>query len=527
MKFKDECPIVDETSETQAPRKRRNWRGLSLRALLFIVTIVAVAFGLVGRKLQIQRNQSRAIKKLTQLGQPAQFGYRDPYAESKYQWLRGKFTHAVTFDMRWNRAEPEEYAPAISDLPYLTRLYLGECRVTDDAVKSITACRDLQRLELKDNSAITDASTNHLLRLKKLDALNVRGTNMTWKSFVRLATLPELNEFSFDHEFSQSQLAEFAEAGRFCCRSLSVRGIQAANLPLLAKLKSEAPKNKTLIISRSQVTKEWEQPFRQIDCGRVEFRECRFAPGLFDTYQLKCGSRGRIAIHASADAFAEAVGSLTHAGSILIRDHVWGSEDVDADVYLAITSPNGQSQHVEFFVPASAITALKVVNAEVISAHTPRVFSLLKPELIHSAKRLELEEMQSIRSETDVSFIPRIEEITQGSPAGNLRRLKLSSDSLTDEQLMALTELPNLEVLQLSSKKLNGSGLQALSSLQHLHEIRLEYTPSITWNGTQGIVENLRPLTQLKTLYLPVWRPTPNRPAEIRKQLPYLEVIAR
>jgi Leucine rich repeat len=80
-----------------------------------------------------------------------------------------------------------QYLPAI---PHLQHLSLSHCSLSDSGVKWLAGCQGLISLDLAENPKITDKSISVILRLKKLEALNITGTSITNEAVQKLKDLP-------------------------------------------------------------------------------------------------------------------------------------------------------------------------------------------------------------------------------------------------------------------------------------------------------------------------------------------------
>ncbi|MCA9213007.1 MAG: hypothetical protein KDB27_08080 [Planctomycetales bacterium] len=88
----------------------------------------------------------------------------------------------------------DEFAAAANEWPDLALLRMVYTRLTDAGVSRLTNLQNLVELDLSDNAGITDASVPHLIKLRKLNILDVRNTRITVAGIRKLKkSLPDCN----------------------------------------------------------------------------------------------------------------------------------------------------------------------------------------------------------------------------------------------------------------------------------------------------------------------------------------------
>lgn len=512
-------------TQPQHGKRRRNWRSLSLRSLIVLLTLAGVGCGLIGQRIRIQRDQSRAIKEFSEIavaGQGvAQFGFEDPWARSRrFRWLRGKFTRATVLDMRASDALAKDYAHLIPRLPFLRNVYLGDCRANDDVVAALSKCRGVQRLELSDNLEISDECVDHLLRLKELVALNVKRTRMSWASFSRLASLPKMQTFSFDHAFSNSDLSELGRIGKLSFGELYCRSVDADGLKNL--LESENIDDVWLLeVKKSRITSEWQSVLEQMKIKRLNFVGCTFAPGAFDTYQLPCNGekprRGWVKILASQSEFDNVVANIRSATTIHIDESPYNKRRHD-HMLVTIFEPNGQKQRIAFDVNAPAevplidddvdrdnlldhrvsVTALdSIKSVENLKVTAQPLFNQLNPELVCSAKELIL---LNEDPHSELSFIPFLDRVSKKHSLAT-ESLRIQLTDLEGEDFKVIAQMSELQSLSLGSPEIDGSELVHLGSLEKLESLRFtQDCLRMEQLSVDELLERLKPLKNLRKL---------------------------
>ena len=78
---------------------------------------------------------------------------------------------------------------SLAKLPRLTYLNLDHTGLQPEGLTNVCKCKHLKILILKDNPAVTDSGVQHLLALKELEKLDLRGTNVTSKGMDNLSTM--------------------------------------------------------------------------------------------------------------------------------------------------------------------------------------------------------------------------------------------------------------------------------------------------------------------------------------------------
>ncbi len=218
---------IDHTPTADQPKGKRRWYQYSLRTLMIVVTLFAVACSWFAVKLQQAKRQKYAALAIMELG--GFVGYEYEMTSSRVRlrgatpalaWLRGilgdDFFNAVIYVNLSGKNISADYKGRIAvldnstdmdvsagnkvqigahripkimsisdidleclrDLEGLQYLDLSGTEITDEGMKNLKGLHQLQFLSL-DGAQITDVSLEYLKRLKQLKNLNVANTRIT------------------------------------------------------------------------------------------------------------------------------------------------------------------------------------------------------------------------------------------------------------------------------------------------------------------------------------------------------------
>jgi Leucine-rich repeat (LRR) protein len=240
-------PTTTEPTPNTSPRTTRHWLQFSLRTLLIVVALIAVAMGLLMRYVHQQRDlvrlEKEAVAEIEKLGGSVDYAdHAQPVLPSLPSWLQAiigeekfrpvssidlantKFTEAnlinlkkltapkilLIYHTKFNDADLAH----VCELNTLEGLNLSDTHITSEGLvhlsklkvlKSIDLCNrpitdagimylsnfdTLQSLDLS-NTLITDASLEHLSKLTSLEWVSLRDTQITSAGAAKLqAALP-------------------------------------------------------------------------------------------------------------------------------------------------------------------------------------------------------------------------------------------------------------------------------------------------------------------------------------------------
>lgn len=212
--------MTAEPTKPAPPRSRRRWLKYSLRTLLLITAAVAVWLG-----VQVNRatNQRRAVSMVQERGGTFYYrhhGYTHPipltslYSTSSFvpnaqppgpallrDFLGDEYFQDVMYVNLADRVSSEGDADArlLATLPKLEYLDMGNCNLTDEALRHIGSIGTLRVLRV-DRNKITDDGLQHLSRSSALESLDVSGRRgIEGPGLRHLAGLRELKELDLQY----------------------------------------------------------------------------------------------------------------------------------------------------------------------------------------------------------------------------------------------------------------------------------------------------------------------------------------
>jgi hypothetical protein len=168
----------------------------SMRTLLALMTVVAVAMAVWSAYVQPFRAQRDSLAKITALG--AQSSSVAALGPSWQKWLvetmvgSNQFVHVVTADLRNSRVTSADVS-AMAGLKFLKVLYLDRAELTDSNVSALSQMSALETLSLK-YTRLTDDGLAQLVRLGNLRVLYLTGVPITDKAITTLSSMSTLQE---------------------------------------------------------------------------------------------------------------------------------------------------------------------------------------------------------------------------------------------------------------------------------------------------------------------------------------------
>jgi len=193
-------------------RPARRWLGLrfSLRTLLFVITIVCLASGLVlnraiRQRIAVQRFNALSANRPDLDGEhlPTMLYAHNGQVHSRPilpEWegplarFLGEeaFGEVIGVQLQDTPATDDDLR-LLADLPSIEQVWLSRTKVTDKGLAHLAACPNLKLVILGD-TAVTDAGAAHLAKLTMLESLSLSGTKITDAGLVNLAKLTNLKE---------------------------------------------------------------------------------------------------------------------------------------------------------------------------------------------------------------------------------------------------------------------------------------------------------------------------------------------
>jgi hypothetical protein len=217
---------ISRTDQPLAPKHKRRWRQYSLRTLMIIVTLFAVACSWLAVKMRQAKVQKSAVNTIELVGGMVWYDYQETAPRTFYalattrepKWLRRLlsddfFNKPVKVDMRFNSSKDDDWVKAINILPSLKTLLVYGQNVTDETLDNLSDLSNLEELRLSgglisdhglknlgkfpnlhrlmmDNTQITDSGLSYVKNLKHLEELSLR------YNIISDAAIPDLSKLS-------------------------------------------------------------------------------------------------------------------------------------------------------------------------------------------------------------------------------------------------------------------------------------------------------------------------------------------
>ena len=221
--------LAAQPNRAEPPKRKRRWYQFSLRTLLIVTAVVAIACGWLGSKIDQKRRQRDAVATLAKLGDYAQTAYDFERNDRRKgprgpAWLRsllgenffsevvgaqfdliqdaeradaglaciGEFRKLETLTLFGTRVS-DSSAANLSRLTNLRDLVLGKTGLTDNGAACLRDMTKLERLELQTTN-IDDAGLRNLTDMDDLKVLALNGTMVGDPGMEYLANLRQLKE---------------------------------------------------------------------------------------------------------------------------------------------------------------------------------------------------------------------------------------------------------------------------------------------------------------------------------------------
>ena len=184
---------MEPAKSDRSTARRRGWPTFSLRALLILLTVIAVWLAIETNRA---RKQAAVVKEIEQLGGSIRFDY--DYDSSGHE-----VANAEPWAPRWLRSfVGEDYFRTVVTLDFSSAIHqVRDPKAIDFTPRALAVIDDLpslRTLELGDNSEIDDASLVHLSRLSQLRVLYLYRTGVSGAGLHYLLGCPKLEYLHLD-----------------------------------------------------------------------------------------------------------------------------------------------------------------------------------------------------------------------------------------------------------------------------------------------------------------------------------------
>jgi hypothetical protein len=173
----------------------------SLRSLLVLVLVVAIACAWLANELERAKRQTQLVAEASKLGCGILYDYN--LSDSGNVVM---FSGAIPGETRLNKMLGDDFFREVigavvkndaalrllKDQTSLRRLFLDNSQVTDAGMESLERLNNLEWIDLRDAPGVTDAGLKYLSRLTRLQELLLRRTGVTDAGMIYLKGLKEL-----------------------------------------------------------------------------------------------------------------------------------------------------------------------------------------------------------------------------------------------------------------------------------------------------------------------------------------------
>jgi hypothetical protein len=263
--FGDNCRTMAADSAQPAPPRRRRWYQFSLRAVMLLTLLVAVACGLLARRVQRKRRELEAVQGL----------HRSVFAECFYayelengagaeppgpKWLRDAlgenfFSDVGALSFTSLRGAHDDCFAKLELFPNLTTLRMQMCDVSDKDLATIQALKKLRTLDLTGTNVADGVGC--LAELHDLESLDLHGTHVGDVGAARLAKLTMLVHLDLGYtKITNEGLRSVSKLVNLRDLDLSNTSIDDEGMAALAELHEL----KTLDLSETPITSAGLQP---------------------------------------------------------------------------------------------------------------------------------------------------------------------------------------------------------------------------------------------------------------------------
>jgi len=495
---------MDRAEPKRPPRRR--WFQYSLRSILVLITLAAIALAAWNTYRKRLRVQNRALPELTRLKAEVDVQPVGP------EWLRAlpggeDLFKVVSVNLEHHRLKDEDLE-CLEHLRYLERLYLAATPVSNQGLAHVAKCKRLKRLSLW-KTRITDLGMEHLRGLEDLELLDIQETKVTEAALAHLKHLPRLKKLIQTIELSDEGIELLARFPHRPVTSVQARGITDQGMWALTGL----TRLETLAISDSTLTPKAAEYFKHLrnlkhlsvirtewtDEALVHLATLPRLRSVFATVETS-GVTFRAFARAWGKRFTELMIQNEYVNGHASKIHVGlrlGKADTDLDGL----------RHFENLTKVIIEGEQYGEEALAYLAHAPRLerLTLVTPvgdqgvKHVATIKTLKWlciagPQRHDFRREARCNFsrggLDALRELV------NLKDLSLANLALTDEHLGFLEGMGKLKQLDLRYNPIVGSGLVRLAGCPQLEGLCLNYCSALG-DGAMVHVAKLERLREL------------------------------
>ncbi|HVC92360.1 MAG TPA: hypothetical protein VND64_01655 [Pirellulales bacterium] len=165
-------------------KPKRTWFQFSLKGLMVLVVVAAVASGLLKWQMVHKRRERAAVAEVAKVGGLVEYDWQltleaDSPRAAGLRALCGDdfFSSVVLIQISTNKIN-DEWLAHLEPLAQLSQVSIHSKRITDAGVQYLTKFKKITLLSIG-GTGITDAGLVHLKRLRRLLYLNLASTAVT------------------------------------------------------------------------------------------------------------------------------------------------------------------------------------------------------------------------------------------------------------------------------------------------------------------------------------------------------------
>jgi len=234
-------------ADTSSPPRSRRFR-FSLRAMLLLVTIIAVSLGWTINKARQQKVAAVALMKLG--GQISCTSDEPTTILEKIRAVIGEdpHTNALLVDLSDAKFADSDLA-YLRAFPNLLTFWARDSRITDAGLAHLGGLSKLSGLDLA-GTQVTDAGLVHLRRLKQIVVLDLSGIHLTDAGLVHLRGLSHLRTLGLANtQVTDAGLSELRGLSQL--EALHLHGTQVTDVGV-AELKAALPNCNIILMSAEE-----------------------------------------------------------------------------------------------------------------------------------------------------------------------------------------------------------------------------------------------------------------------------------
>jgi hypothetical protein len=201
---------MEAGNQTTRPRPRRHFR-FSLRTLLVVTTLLALALGYFAAEYKAVRDRSRVIAALQRMGAFVAFDDQGPSESDGIKAWLGMLEVSIVAGINTDEAmellvgmdklRSVTVGPGVTDsglahlqeLTTIEELKIVSDEVTENGLQSVSLLKGLKRLTLSGRQ-ITDDGLRHLAHLTMLESLDISDAGVTDDGLMHLKGLTSLQK---------------------------------------------------------------------------------------------------------------------------------------------------------------------------------------------------------------------------------------------------------------------------------------------------------------------------------------------